>query len=484
MKKIVLFIFSVVIGLCFTSCEDPYANQKVASPTAYQQETLQDTTGFAAALKTGVSPLTILSSKLTSPLALLTCSSGLNRVDTATKAEYKIQFTNVITFANLITIPITFDGKAGSDVSVDCKRFNDSIKTYNKNAVQRTVYVRLLSYIVKGGLKTVYTSKVATLLVTPNNYVSTPVNDVASLPMNSFINIDVLGNDTDPEKDVLTVSAVGTAAHGTVTINTDGKVKYTPTVGYSGADSFSYTVSDGNGNPATANVDVTVMAIMPYTGTTPRIWHLVGAAIGDGTWNNSVGGLGAALYPLSVVSGNKYNLAGDGEFTYTGYFEAGKAFKLIRDAGSWAEQWGVTNGVYTHNSGDNITLSTSGYYTINLNSIINTLTITSATAPTASYTSLGMIGEMNGWGGDIALTPGQATNNHMWYGTYTFASDFTPPVGSGGMKFRANHDWNFNWGAGTFPIGLGTNNGTNIPHKAGTYKVIFNDISGCFSFIK
>ena len=113
MKKIVLFIFSVVIGLSFTSCEDPYANQKVASPTAYPQETLQDTTGFAAALKTGVSPLTIATNKLTSPLALLTCSSVLNRVDTTTKAEYKIQFTNIATFANFITIPITFDGKAG-----------------------------------------------------------------------------------------------------------------------------------------------------------------------------------------------------------------------------------------------------------------------------------------------------------------------------------------------------------------------------------
>jgi len=484
MKKIVLFIFSVVIGLSFTSCEDPYANQKVASPTAYPQETLQDTTGFAAALKTGVSPLTIATNKLTSPLALLTCSSVLNRVDTATRAEYKIQFTNLATFANFITIPITFDGKAGSDVSVDCKQFNDSIKTYNKNAVQRTIYVRLLSYIVKGGLKTVYTSKVATLLVTPNNYVPTPLNDIASLPMNSFVNIDVLGNDTDPEKDVLTVSAVGTATHATVTINTDGKVKYTPTVGYSGADSFSYTVSDGNGNTATANVDVTVMAIMPYTAVTPRPWYLVGAAIGDGSWNNATAGLGAALYPLSVVTGNKYNIAGDGEFAYTGYFEAGKAFKLIRDPGSWDEQWGVTNGVYTHNTGGDITVPTSGYYTINLNSITNTLTIVPSIITPTQYTSMGMIGEMNSWGGDIALTPAASTNNHIWYTTYTFANDFTPPVGSGGMKFRANGGWDNNWGAGTFPVGLGTNGGTNIPHKAGKYIVIFNDIDDNFYFIK
>jgi len=476
MKKIVLFIFSVVIGLSFTSCEDPYANQKVASPTAYPQETLQDTTGFAAALKTGVSPLTIATNKLTSPLALLTCSSVLNRVDTTTKAEYKIQFTNVATFANFINIPITFDGKAGSDVSVDCKQFNDSIKTYNKNAVQRTVYVRLLSYIVKGGLKTVYTSKVATLLVTPNNYVPTPVNDIVSLPMNSFVNIDVLANDTDPEKDVLTVSAVGTATHGTVTINTDGKVKYTPTVGYSGADNFSYTVSDGNGNTTTANVDVTVMAIMPYTATTPRPWYLVGAAIGDGSWNNATAGLGVALYPLSVVTGNKYNIAGDGEFTYTGYFEAGKAFKLIRDPGSWAEQWGVTNGVYTHNTGSDITVPTSGYYTINLNSITNVLTIVPAVITPTVYSSMNLSGDFNGWSATTTpMTKGASTNSHIWYANITVAA-------AGGIKFNYNN-WAISWGATQFPVGIaGSVNSPNIPIIAGTYTVLFNDIDGTYYF--
>ncbi len=474
MKKIVLFIFSVVIGLSFASCEDPYANQKVASPTVYPQETLQDTTGFAAALKTGISPLTIATNKLASPLALLTCSSVLNRVDTATRAEYKIQFTNLATFANFITIPITFDGKAGSDVSVDCKQFNDSIKTYNKNAVQQTVYIRLLSYIVKGGLKTVYTSKVATLLVTPNNYVSTPVNDIASLPMNSFVNIDVLGNDTDPEKDILTVAAVGTAAHGTLTINTDGKVKYTPTTGYSGADSFSYTVSDGNGNTATANVDVTVMAIMPYTATTPRPYYIIGMA--NGAWSNSAAGLGVSIYPMSVITGNKYNTTGDGEFTFTGYFWASRGFKLIRDLGNWDEQWGIKDGVYVHNDGGStdIKVAADGYYTITLNSITNTMTMIPALVAPTQYTTIGLIGGFNGWGGDVVMTAAESTNNHIWYTTQTFTTD-------GSCKFRANGAWTTNWGGDSFPVGM---SGGDIPAKAGTYTVLFNDIDGCFYFIK
>lgn len=473
MKKTIKYIFAFVIGcMVFTSCEDPYANQTVAKPGSYDQLTLQDTTGFAAALKTGVSPLIIPANKLDQPLALLTCSSVLNLVDTAARTQYKIQFSNVSSFVPFITIPITFDGKAGSDVTVACKQFNDSIKTYNKNAVQQTVYVRLLSYIVKGGLKSVYTSKTATLLVTPNNYAPTAINDIASLPMNSSVNINVIGNDTDPEKDALTVSAVGSASHGVVTINTDGTVKYTPTTDYSGADSFSYTISDNNGNSSTANVDVNVMSIVPFTAVTPRPYYIIGMA--DGTWTNSAAGLGVSIYPMSVVSGNKYNTSGDGEFTFTGYFQASKGFKLIRDIGSWTEQWGMTNGVYTHNTGDNITVPTDGYYTITLNSITNTMTMIPTLLTPTSYTKIGLIGAFNSWGTDVVMTPAETTNNHIWYTTQTFTSD-------GGCKFRANGAWTTSWGGNSFPVGM---SGGDIPAKAGTYKVMFNDVDGCYYFIK
>ena len=485
MKKALKYIVALVIGsMIFTSCDNLYDKQTVAAPGNYPQVALQDTTGFAAILKAGLSPLTISAASLTSPLSLVTCTSVLSRVDTTTRAAYRLDFSNVSTFANYKTIPITFNGKANSDVSVGCKQFNDSIKKYNKNAVQRTVYVRFISFIVKNGLEAAYTSKTLSLSVTPNNYPPVAVNDVATLPMNSSLNINVLANDTDPEGDVLTVVSTTTPSHGATVINTDGTIKYTPTTGYSGADSFGYTISDGNGNTATANVDVTILAVNPYNAVTLRPWYLVGAAIGNGSWNNSVSGLGAALYPLSVVPGNVYNTSGDGTYVYTGYIVAGQGFKLIRDVGSWTEQWGMTGTAYVHDGGDNITVATSGYYTITLNSITNTLTIVPATAPTTSYTKLGLIGEFNSWATDVLMTPGQATNNHIWYTTITFATDFTPPVGNGGLKFRANGDWGFNWGAGYFPAGLGVNSGTNIPFKAGTYVVIFNDIDGCYYFNK
>lgn len=219
--------------------------------------------------------------------------------------------------------------------------------------------------------------------------------------------------------------------------------------------------------------------LVSYNEVTPVPYFIVG--LGDGAWNNSTAGLGKSLIPLGVTAGKKYDLNGNGEFVYTGYFQASRGFKLIKDVGSWSEQWGMKNGVYTHNTGDNINVPSDGYYTITLNSIDNTLTIVPTTTPPAKYNSMGMMGEFNGWSTDISLAATETTNNHTWWAIYTFASDFTT---NGGCKFRANGSWDTNWGAVTFPFGIGTPSGPNCQFKAGTYLVSFNDITGNYSFIK
>jgi Bacterial Ig domain len=54
----------------------------------------------------------------------------------------------------------------------------------------------------------------------------------------------VLANDSDPNGDALNVTNVGVPAHGTAVLR-GGQIDYTPAVGYSGLDTFSYTISDG-----------------------------------------------------------------------------------------------------------------------------------------------------------------------------------------------------------------------------------------------
>ncbi|PQJ35344.1 hypothetical protein BSZ35_12685 [Salinibacter sp. 10B] len=68
----------------------------------------------------------------------------------------------------------------------------------------------------------------------------------------------VLGNDSDPNGDSLTVSAVVAAPDsGSLSLDTDGSFSYTPDSTFTGIDEFSYAVSDGD-TSAQASVEITV----------------------------------------------------------------------------------------------------------------------------------------------------------------------------------------------------------------------------------
>ncbi len=82
-------------------------------------------------------------------------------------------------------------------------------------------------------------------------------NDSANGNEDSVITVDALANDSDPDGQSLSVSAVGNASNGST--STDGStITYTPNADFSGSDSFTYTVSDGAGASATATVSVSV----------------------------------------------------------------------------------------------------------------------------------------------------------------------------------------------------------------------------------
>ena len=71
----------------------------------------------------------------------------------------------------------------------------------------------------------------------------------------------VLGNDVDLDGDPLTATLVSGPAHGTLTFNPDGSFVYTPDANYSGPDSFTYTVSDGDQTSTPATVTLTVSPV-------------------------------------------------------------------------------------------------------------------------------------------------------------------------------------------------------------------------------
>jgi DNA/RNA endonuclease G (NUC1) len=93
------------------------------------------------------------------------------------------------------------------------------------------------------------------------------VNDAPTANADSFatdedaaVTVNVRANDTDVEGDTLAVTAVGTPSHGTATLVAGNGVRYTPAANYNGPDSFTYTVSDGNGGTATGTVNMSVAA--------------------------------------------------------------------------------------------------------------------------------------------------------------------------------------------------------------------------------
>ncbi|MDO8344438.1 MAG: Ig-like domain-containing protein, partial [Cellvibrio sp.] len=95
--------------------------------------------------------------------------------------------------------------------------------------------------------------------VTPVNDAPLAVDDSASVDQDEILTLtaaQLLANDTDPDLDALTIDSVQGAVNGSVSI-VGGDVVFTPTPGYHGPASFTYTITDGN-STSTATVSINV----------------------------------------------------------------------------------------------------------------------------------------------------------------------------------------------------------------------------------
>lgn len=92
---------------------------------------------------------------------------------------------------------------------------------------------------------------------TPPDNAPSAVDDNFTVNQNTLLTGNVLANDTDADGDTLTAAIGKQATYGTATIGADGTLTYTPGVDYAGADTFSYTVTDGV-KTTTGNISITV----------------------------------------------------------------------------------------------------------------------------------------------------------------------------------------------------------------------------------
>lgn len=85
-------------------------------------------------------------------------------------------------------------------------------------------------------------------------------NDSASTNEDQAVNINVLANDSDVDGDTLSITQVS-ATNGLAAVNANNSILFVPVENVSGDAVINYTVSDGNGGTASAQVLVTIRAV-------------------------------------------------------------------------------------------------------------------------------------------------------------------------------------------------------------------------------
>ncbi len=150
-------------------------------------------------------------------------------------------------------------GSCTTDSSGQCSVSKTSLKS-NVGGVDFTVNnLTLTGYTYDSGANEV-TTVVAILKPVPN-LLPSAVDDGFSTPVNTPLAGNVLANDNQGDAPAtVTSSDTSSTAGFTVSMAANGDFTYTPTGGYTGADSFGYTITDSNGDSDSATVNITVGA--------------------------------------------------------------------------------------------------------------------------------------------------------------------------------------------------------------------------------
>ncbi|WP_448173876.1 VCBS domain-containing protein [Rhizobacter fulvus] len=164
----------------------------------------------------------------------------------------------------LAFVPATISGSYGSLVLQSNGQWTYTLDARAEPLAQGQVVSEPITVTLNDGSTTT-----VTITVTGTNDAPIASNDIASTPINTAVsNIPVLPNDTDPDGDPLTVTTavLTNPAQGTVTVNPDGTLNFTPATNVTGPVVISYTISDGQGGTSTATVTVNVGSNTPPTG--------------------------------------------------------------------------------------------------------------------------------------------------------------------------------------------------------------------------
>ena len=162
-----------------------------------------------------------------------------------------------------------------------------------------------------------------TVTVNPVNDEPVAVGDAFMTDEDTPLNLtasDLLANDTDVDGNALTLTGVGGAVNGSVVLDGDGNVVFTPDHDVYGAASFEYMVTDGEGGSDTGLVTVTINPINDVPVAADDTFNgSEDAAISGSVAGNDIDpdGPGYTAALVSDVSHGSLTLDANGSFTYT-----------------------------------------------------------------------------------------------------------------------------------------------------------------------
>lgn len=121
-----------------------------------------------------------------------------------------------------------------------------------------------------------YTVKVTTANSVPASLADPSYETNQDAPLTVNAADGVLANDTDGDQDPLTAVKLTNPTHGTLQLNADGSFVYTPVIGYTGTDQFTYRSYDGFAYSEAATVTINVkdmtQSLKPAITLTPSSW--------------------------------------------------------------------------------------------------------------------------------------------------------------------------------------------------------------------
>ena len=230
------------------------------------------------------------------PIASRTISSAMTLLITNAASDTDIP-------ANALTFTLAADAPLGAAVDP-----LSGVFSWHPGAGQSPSTNPIAVIVTDNGLPLLSATQTFTIIVTNANLPPTATNYVAGTLRNTATTLalaKILKFASDPDHDTLSVSAAGPSSvhDGRITLGAT-TLTYLPPTNYSGADSFTYTVSDGHGGTASAQVLVSVREFdssanklgltaladgwrLTFAGVSGRSYRVQRSATANGEWSTA-----------------------------------------------------------------------------------------------------------------------------------------------------------------------------------------------------